>query len=850
MAEDARGGPHKQATLVHINRERTSGRTTTIPPTPEADWQAGGIQPLAPARSPWGYVFGAALTVFWLGVVGAYLVLAVGLPGLKALPPLDAAAGVGAVFGPLAFLWLVIAYADRGATVRREAEALRRHLALLAYPAEAAEGRITTIAESLRAQTRELAQATRDAGSEAENLRLVLSRETAELNRLNLHINQETTRALESVAQEVQGLHGLMEKVSALAREMDQALERQHGALDHASSRAERQAERLTSVLGQQSADLEAAAKAVADQVAAVEAAAARHADLLAGSRDTTQAFTTAAEALTKAAESTAGEIAGRTEALRIEREQLSAQATALVEDLRLALHQISALGDEVARRGETFEDINRRLAETSHAAAQELDSASAAALGDFNAFRDSAGEALEGARAAAAAIRDAAAQGENVRRLLNTQARGLEQAIKALGEQVRSTGLSMDEQAQAVHQTSERAAERIRHLTELLSRNAVDITRTTARAVVEIETVSEGLKAGIGEVRDATSAVQEAAALVGRSVEAAFARVEQVRATMEEGRESIHGAADTFAAEGDRIAEAANATVEALARLGNDLREEADGVVAAAEGALGRTDALRERLGAVLSAFEAGVARGAGEVERAGERLRLAAEVFEATATHAGDAMGGRADDLEARLKAFDKAASEAQRRVEAVTAALDKHAGLLDASGKRGAEHARRAAAELAKQAETLVAVTKAAEQRARELETAREAVDVQRFLTDTSYVIERLQAAAVDITRLFTPSVEEDLWKRFYKGEQNVFLRHAAKTITRSQANTVKKLFAQNREFRTYAQRYMSEYEALLKAARANDRADVLTAVFTSSDMGRLYMVLARSTNRGGA
>jgi hypothetical protein len=42
-------------------------------------------------------------------------------------------------------------------------------------------------------------------------------------------------------------------------------------------------------------------------------------------------------------------------------------------------------------------------------------------------------------------------------------------------------------------------------------------------------------------------------------------------------------------------------------------------------------------------------------------------------------------------------------------------------------------------------------------------------------------------------------------------------------------------------------MSEYETLLKAARMNDRADVLTAVFTSADMGRLYTTLARSTER---
>lgn len=848
MADEVRGGGTPQPTLVPFTRDGRA-KPPAAEGAPQADWTTGGIQPLEPQRTPRGPLVGGLVSLAWGGAVAAYGALVVGPERLLALTPVEVAALTGAVFAPLAFLWLIVAFTERGALLRSEAEALRRHLALLTYPAEAAEGRIATVSDALRAQTRELAQATREAGTHAEALRQLLNRETTELRALNAALGGETAESLQTVTERVAGLSEVAERVSALSRDMDQALARQQTALEGATDRAGREADRLGGVLRSHAEGLSKAAGIVARQVEATDTVVTRQAALLENAAATTQAFTAAAESLSAKVGAAIDGLARNIAQLREEKEKVSGRAAVLAADLRGSLEQVTALAEDVTRRASSLEDVTRRVAETSHAAAQELDSATAAALGDFNAFRDASAEALEGARIAAAAIRDTVAQGENVRRMLHTQARGLEQSVKSLGEQVRGTGLALDEQSQAIHQTSERAAERIRHLAELFSRNAVDITRTTARAVVEIETVSEGLKAGGSDVRSVVGALQEAGQVVERVVDASMARVGQVRADMEDGRQAVKAAIGDFSAAGDRIANLANDTVQALSSLADELRGEATGMARAADGAMERAEGLREQIDTLLIRFEDGVSRGAGEVNRAGERLRLAAEVFEATAVHAGGAMAERADELEARFHGLERAAAQARAGVEEATGALGQHTEMLDAAGRRGVENARKAVAELARHAEQIIALIKAAEQRAKDLDTVRDSIDVQKFLTETSYVLERLQATAVDIARLFTPAVEEDLWRRYYKGEQNVFLHHAAKTITRTQSAAVKKLFAQNSEFRAYAERYMSEYEALLRAARANDRADILTAVFTSSDMGRLYVVLARSVGRGG-
>jgi hypothetical protein len=111
----------------------------------------------------------------------------------------------------------------------------------------------------------------------------------------------------------------------------------------------------------------------------------------------------------------------------------------------------------------------------------------------------------------------------------------------------------------------------------------------------------------------------------------------------------------------------------------------------------------------------------------------------------------------------------------------------------------------------------------------------------------VIERLQAISVDITRAFQPSVEEDLWKRYHRGDQGAFLRHLSRSLTKSQMQEIKDRFEAEADFRGFVTRYLSEFEALTARVRRSDRSDVLTAVLTGSDIGRIYMILAKALGR---
>ena len=51
----------------------------------------------------------------------------------------------------------------------------------------------------------------------------------------------------------------------------------------------------------------------------------------------------------------------------------------------------------------------------------------------------------------------------------------------------------------------------------------------------------------------------------------------------------------------------------------------------------------------------------------------------------------------------------------------------------------------------------------------------------------------------------------------------------------------------EFRKYVTRYLLEFEVLLKEAKKRDQEGLLKNTFLSSDVGKVYMLLARPLGR---
>lgn len=858
LSSEKGGGGEIPPTVVSFGRPR-SPLQTPIADKPAAEaasaldnWPIA--DPTPAGRGPSGLVLlGSALSLIWVVTLVAWFIVA-GETSHEALlatsSPLSLAGVVAIVVTPLILLWLVIAVFDRNASIHREAAALRQQLALLTYPAAAAESRIATIADSLRTQTASLTSATREAAAQAQDLRQVLARETEDLGRLTEHSRSGLAETLAQIAARTDTMHGLMRDVGRLATTADETLAQRSDTLTTAARRAAESADSLDSVLTQKVDSLTALSDGMGERTKAIESMATRQETAAETMRVAALALGEATDALSVRAEATSDNLAGRAAFLVEADHRLSESASHLASQLRTILDLMGENGREADRRTTALEDRTRQLSELARSTSRDIAAAAVAASGDFTTFREGAREALEGAKAVITALRDGQQHAESLSRSMTTGIASLREAGEALQHQRDTTGTALSEIQTTLAHTIERAAERLRHMQDLLGRNAVEVTRASARATVEIETVADSLKSGLGRIDAITTEAREATLAASNNSDKVVSRLQNSALALLSSVEQLHKMGSALGGQSEKVVASANAAIANVKALTDQLREEGDIFATLTATATGNAETMRSVFTSVVRELE-------DNSSQAAHRLQVAAEVFEHTSDHAAALFSDTSEAFEAKIKSLRQTAEQASLVLTALNSDFDQRQGGGLVPGGGGLSHETNETLQslvstLERQLESLASLpSRGGDQgdyeRSGEILPPHDTADIQRFLTQISYIFEKLQAAAVDLSRLFTPAVEEELWKRFYKGEQNVFLRHAAKTITRAQSDAVRSMYQGNPEFREYVTRYMGEFDSLMKITRQNERAEVLTAIFTSSDMGRLYVVIARALNR---
>ncbi|MBI2585213.1 MAG: hypothetical protein HYW28_04970, partial [Rhodospirillales bacterium] len=130
---------------------------------------------------------------------------------------------------------------------------------------------------------------------------------------------------------------------------------------------------------------------------------------------------------------------------------------------------------------------------------------------------------------------------------------------------------------------------------------------------------------------------------------------------------------------------------------------------------------------------------------------------------------------------------------------------------------------------------------------LKSRKKEAGLEDFVHQSSFIAERLQSIAVDLNRVLETSISEDEWRRFNRGEKNIFVRKMLGFREKARLNAIREKYQQDGQFREYVTRYFSEFETLLEEAKKRDQEGLLKNTFLSSDVGKVYMLLAGALGR---
>lgn len=552
--------------------------------------------------------------------------------------------------------------------------------------------------------------------------------------------------------------------------------------------------------------------------------------------------------------------------------EQARAVADAM-KNAGLAAHgQASALEAQLAAlaaRGREADEVLGGTAQRMSAHVARIESGSAAAaitMGEASAGMEAA---VDGAMARAAEAVDAARSGleaqsaailatiEQSRAALD---RAGEEAARNLGERLDTIGSKIE--SLAGHLAAQDAASQT--LVSGLTKDLRELDDWFAQLGRSGAEQGEHLIASVTGVRNSTRELVEELGGGEQRVGELIARAQEMAQALTTVVGQLN---DELPAGFSRVEALTDRTQQATAALVPVV----EGVQASAEAAAGRIDEAeasivrqRDALGALLALLDEGVTGAEQQLQALGQAAMQAEDAAAKIVVDTGPEL------IEALLRVRETANQAAEKAREAITAVIPESMLALSQAGrqaiteaigdtveqqmeelavmaKRALDTAREASGRLTRQMLVLGETAQAVEDRIDEARQDREEKESENFSRRVALLIESLNSTAIDVTKILSNEVTDSAWAAYLKGDRGVFTRRAVRLLDSGEAREIAVHYDEEPEFREQVNRYIHDFEAMLRRVLAERDGSLLGITILSSDMGKLYVALAQAIER---
>jgi hypothetical protein len=210
--------------------------------------------------------------------------------------------------------------------------------------------------------------------------------------------------------------------------------------------------------------------------------------------------------------------------------------------------------------------------------------------------------------------------------------------------------------------------------------------------------------------------------------------------------------------------------------------------------------------------------------------------------ADHARNTLAGIVPVAEAALEEAGNAALS-----RAMDASVRRQLGELAETTEAAVNAASRASERLTQQMLTLADTTAQIDRQIDKARAEHEKNDSDNFARRVTLLIEALNSASIDITKSFSAEVTDSAWSAYLKGDRGVFTRRAVRLLDAGETREVARLYDADDVFRDNVNRYIHDFEAMLRQILALRDGSPLGVTLLSSDMGKLYVALAQAIER---
>ena len=150
--------------------------------------------------------FMIVFSVMWFGIVAVYITEFFGWDNLFSMVPNEFSGFMAGMTLPLAIVWVVMAYIDRGSSFRNETQMLRDSLNRVIFPDSNGRDATKMIADAIKAQVSDLKETTRDVCAQADVIKRDLSDRIAEMKSLAGELDTYSSQTMQELNSEIKKL--------------------------------------------------------------------------------------------------------------------------------------------------------------------------------------------------------------------------------------------------------------------------------------------------------------------------------------------------------------------------------------------------------------------------------------------------------------------------------------------------------------------------------------------------------------------------------------------------------------------------------------------------------------------
>ena len=123
----------------------------------------------------------------------------------------------------------------------------------------------------------------------------------------------------------------------------------------------------------------------------------------------------------------------------------------------------------------------------------------------------------------------------------------------------------------------------------------------------------------------------------------------------------------------------------------------------------------------------------------------------------------------------------------------------------------------------------------------------LDEEGFARRMALLTESLNSAAIDVAKILSNEVTDTAWQNYLKGDRGVFTRRAVRLLNNQEVRVIARHYDEDSEFRAQVNRYIHDFEAMMRVLLSTRDGHVVSVTLLSSDVGKLYVALAQAIER---